>query len=209
MSNLLYDHTTGKPTGDQSSSEDGGSDSDNDDSKNNLNKETDFIPTHFNHDNLLPKPPTQPQPTQKWVKTYCEGRIEAVLERSGSAKARANTDNMSDIFKEAMEEVAAEARNEEQQQTVSFIHAPEILGHHLHVSTGNSSHDKSLFDSSEASELWAEPAIPPSHLEDESNGGHTADESESGCTVAEEINNSVQMKWAEAAIHPVLLGTRK
>ena len=112
---------------------------------------------------------------------------------------------MSDIFKEAMEEVAAEARNEEQQQTVSFIHAPEILGHHLHVSTGNSSHDKSLFDSSEASELWAEPAIPPSHLEDESNGGHTADESESGDTVGEETNNSVQVKWAETAIPPSYL----
>ena len=83
MSNLLHDHTTGKPTGDQNSSEDGGSDSDNDDSKNNLNKESDFIPTHFNHDNLLPKPPTQPQPTQKWVKTYCEERFDTVLERTG------------------------------------------------------------------------------------------------------------------------------
>ena len=107
--------------------------------------------------------------------------------------------DLSDIFREAMVEVETEAKQQTQtatgsldvsSTTVSFIHAPEILGHHVHFSTNNDS-GESIFENSEVSELWAAPAVVPSDLS-----------MEASMEASEEATASKSELWAEPAPIP-------
>ena len=118
--------------------------------------------------------------------------VEAAAEAIAPADCSKDDKVMSSIFREAMIEVEAEAsKPAEESDTISFMHAPEILGHRVHVSTTKENGisffanemaselwsvpapvptDMSM-DPPTKSELWTEPAIPPSCLEDETSVG--------------------------------------